>query len=104
MTCSINIRLRVVALSVVVGSLALLAPLANAGYDRNRVADSVDTARTGVIRTPVIQAGYGRHRVADSVDAARASRPRARRRHVMTQQGYGRDRVADSVDQARRAR
>ena len=47
MTTSTHSTRRLATLAVIAGLAATLAPLANAGYPRDFVADSVDTARVG---------------------------------------------------------
>jgi hypothetical protein len=75
MNRSTHIR-RLAILAVVAGAMTVLVPVAQAGYDPNRVADSVDTARAaqqGGSLDLSSQQGYGIYRVADSVDTARAA-------------------------------
>jgi hypothetical protein len=81
MTTSTHIKRRLATLAVIGGVAATLAPLAQAqaGYGRDRVADSVDAARAAQQRASSDlspQQGYGIHRVADSVDTARAASAR----------------------------
>lgn len=100
MALSKNIKRRVATVLLIGGVSAILAAPSQAGYDSNRTADSVDTAR-GIPeesnRPQVTQAGYGNHRIADSVDRARSGA----RSTKLTQPGYDSNRVADSVDRMR---
>jgi hypothetical protein len=70
---------RFATLAAIAVAMTVLVPVAQADYGRDRVADSVDTARAAQQRTQSelsVQSGYGRDRVADSVDTARAAQQR----------------------------